>query len=58
MKKSDYVPFCPYCRGRLIETDNEQWKKDDGPIGYLCPNHDLIPIKYVEMGSLKELKNN
>jgi len=54
-KKQDFIPFCPYCRGRLRETDDSQWERDDGPLGFLCPTHGAIPIKDVEMVDAREV---
>ena len=54
-KKQDWIPFCPYCRGRLIITDDEQWVRDDGPVGYLCKTHGVIPVKDAEMVDAREV---
>ena len=55
MKKPKYLPFCPYCRGRVEPQDNGQGDHDE-PEWYACPTHGEIPLADVEMVSLKELE--
>jgi len=47
--KKQYVPMCPYCRGRVQPMDDppHEW--------YICSKHGELPTKDVEMVDVKEL---